>query len=158
MPEIPSTTNAYLLEHVQLLLKSYRKFLGTELLTDASDAGVELAKRMFEEPRVVLSHGTEADPVFNYANMAAMKLFEMDWHTITKLPSRKSAEPINRAERERLLATVAEKNYIDDYSGVRISATGRRFFIPKAIVWNLVDDDGTRYGQAATFSEWEYLE
>jgi hypothetical protein len=35
---------------------------------------------------------------------------------------------------------------------VRVSATGRRFRIAGAIVWNLVDAAGLRHGQAASFS------
>ena len=33
--------------------------------------------------------------------------------------------------------------FIDDYTGVRISASGRRFRIDKAVVWNLVDQEGS---------------
>lgn len=158
MSEIPNAANDYLSSHVRLLADSYRRFVGGTLIDHSDAATSEFAKQMFEAPFVVLSHGTEADPIFNYANQTAMELFEMDWPTITALPSRQSAEPMNRAERERLLAAVTKQNFIDDYSGVRISSTGRRFFIPKAIVWNLVNDRGERRGQAATFSQWQYLE
>jgi len=158
MSEIPNAANDYLSSHVRLLAESYRRFVGDTLMESADPETTEFAQRVFEAPFVVLSHGTESDPIFNYANQTAMKLFEMNWATITALPSRKSAEPMNRAERDRLLAAVAKQNFIDDYSGVRISSTGRRFFIPKAIVWNLVDDHGERCGQAATFSEWHYID
>jgi len=43
---------------------------------------------------------------------------------------------------------------IKDYAGIRISATGRRFRIGQAIVWNLIDAAGTCHGQAATFARW----
>ena len=158
MSEIPNAANDYLSIHVQMLADSYSRYVGDSLIDQPVAATPEFAKRIFEAPFVVLSHGIEPDPIFNYANQTAMKLFEMDWATITSLHSRKSAEPVNRAERERLLAAVAKQNYIDDYSGVRISSTGRRFFIPKAVVWNLVDGQGERCGQAATFSEWKYLD
>ena len=49
------------------------------------------------------------------------------------------------------------RGYIDDYSGVRISRTGRRFLIERATVWNLTDDRDQLCGQAATFHEWRYL-
>jgi hypothetical protein len=64
---------------------------------------------------------------------------------------------MNRLERERLLTAVAKHNFIADYAGVRITATGRRFHIPKAIVWNVIDRDGTYHGQAATFRAWKFL-
>ena len=44
--------------------------------------------------------------------------------------------------------------FVDDYQGIRISRTGKRFRIEQAIVWNLVDDQGRHAGQAATFDHW----
>jgi hypothetical protein len=46
------------------------------------------------------------------------------------------------------------QGYIDDYAGVRVSRTGRRFLIEGATVWNLIETDGRLVGQAATFSRW----
>jgi hypothetical protein len=40
------------------------------------------------------------------------------------------------------------------YRGVRVAKWGRRFVIEDGIVWELIDADGTRHGQAATFSSW----
>ncbi|MCB2079450.1 MAG: MEKHLA domain-containing protein, partial [Novosphingobium sp.] len=62
-----------------------------------------------------------------------------------------TAEAPMRDARQQLLDRVTRDGYIDDYSGIRISSTGRRFRIENAIVWNLVDGNGARHGQAATF-------
>jgi len=69
-------------------------------------------------------------------------------------PSRLSAEAPVRAERDALLARVASEGYIDDYEGVRISKDGKRFLI-KALVWNVVGQDGEDRGQAALFDRRE---
>jgi predicted DNA-binding protein (UPF0251 family) len=53
-----------------------------------------------------------------------------------------------------LLERVAAQGFIDDYTGVRIAKSGRRFRIQRATVWNLVDSSGRRVGQAATFADW----
>ncbi|MFI3122781.1 MAG: MEKHLA domain-containing protein [Methylococcales bacterium] len=55
------------------------------------------------------------------------------------------------------MAQVTADGFIDNYQGVRISKTGKRFKISNAIVWNLVDDNGIYQGQAACFSDWEFL-
>ena len=62
----------------------------------------------------------------------------------------------NHTERARLLQQVTEHGFINDYSGVRISKTGKRFVIEQATVWNLIGTAGTICGQAATFSRWRY--
>ena len=116
-----------------------------------------LSKNIFHAPFVVVSHGTEADPVLNYGNAAALALWEMSWEELTSTPSRLTAEAPNREERARLLAAVTARGFIDDYSGVRISKTGRRFRIARATVWNLISENGRPCGQAAMFNRWEFL-
>src|SRR5262249_13196822 len=115
------------------------------------------AKALFESPFVVVSHGTEPDPILNYANQIALNLWEMTWEELIKTPSRLTAEPVSREERALLLAQVTQKGYIGDYQGIRISKTGRRFQIERAIVWNLLDEQGRHAGQAASFDRWVYL-
>jgi MEKHLA domain-containing protein len=142
--------------HVQILLRSYRHWLGRDLLTPFSSMS-ETARALFDAPFIVISHGTEPDPILNYGNRAALQLWEMSWEDFIKTPSRLTAEPMSREERARLLAEVEKKGYIDHYQGVRISSTGRRFKIDAATVWNLIDSAGNYTGQAATFERWNYL-
>lgn len=138
---------------IRLLLNSHRHWLGRELISRGGTPEEE-ARRLFEAPTVVVSHGTEADPVFWFGNRRALELFEMDWPAFTRLPSRFSAEPINQEERARLLAEVTLNGHIANYQGVRISSSGNRFRISQAVVWNLLDERGAPAGQAAAFSEW----
>jgi hypothetical protein len=142
--------------HTECLLRSYKHFTGRELL-DSKMTGPELARALYEAPFVLVSHGTEADPVLNYGNATALGLWEMSWEELTRTPSRFTAEAPNREERARLLAEVSEHGFIDNYSGVRISKNGRRFRITQATVWNLRDGAGAPCGQAATFAGWEWL-
>jgi hypothetical protein len=155
MPPEPSPANAFLADHVALLCTSYRRLTGADLLVADSDPS--LAEALYQAPFVVLSHGTEPDPIFNYANLAAQRLFEMTWAQLTAMPSRLSAEPVSREERARLLAAVSEHGFIDDYRGVRVSSSGRRFMIEQATVWNLTDAQARPAGQAATFAQWTLL-
>lgn len=156
----PAADNGYLADHVALLRRSLRHWTGRDLVMAglAPDLAPEAAARaLFEAPAVLLSHGTEADPLFNYGNRAALELFELTWAELMGMPSRLTAEAPDRAERARLLARVAADGFIDDYAGVRVSRHGRRFAIRGATVWNLIGPNGEPLGQAATFSEWRYL-
>ena len=155
MSDEPAAANAFLADHVRLLCASYRHLTGVDLLvTDTNQLPAEV---LYQAPFVVLSHGTEPDPIFNYANLTAQRLFEMTWAQIIAMPSRLSAKPLSREERARLLAAVSERGFIDDYRGVRVSSSGRRFMIEQATVWNLTDVQGHPAGQAATFAQWTLL-
>ncbi len=149
-----SSTDEWLASHARLLASSFQSLTGQSLIDTASS---NLVTALDTAPAVIVSHGPQADPIFNYANQQALQLFEMDWETFTRLPSRYSAEAPQRDERERLLREVSAHGFIKNYAGIRIAASGRRFAIHNAIVWNLLDDKGIYHGQAATFSDWEYL-
>jgi hypothetical protein len=144
------------MQHTVCLSRSFKHWTARELLPDVSDPA-ELAEKIFHAQFVLVSHGMENDPILNYGNSAALALWEMSWEELTRTPSRLTAEAPNREERARLLETVTRRNFIDDYSGVRISKTGRRFKISRATVWNLLAEDNKPCGQAAMFREWEFL-
>lgn len=140
--------------HVQHVLNSYRHWLGRELMVRSGDLAGEAAA-LFEAPFVLVSHGTEANPVLNYGNRAALELWEMDWERLTRMPSRETAEPMHREEREQFMARVRRNGFLSGYEGVRLSSSGKRFRIRNALIWNVLDEAGVVCGQAAMFSEWE---
>ncbi|MFN9235336.1 MAG: MEKHLA domain-containing protein [Planctomyces sp.] len=145
------------LQQAQLMLDSYSRHTGRQLL-ERSDDPIDEARRLYHAPFVVGSHGTQADPILNYGNLLAQQLWEMDAQTLTSIPSRLTAEPTHRDERAEMMARALRDGFVDDYRGIRISRTGKRFLIERAVIWNLQDAAGRRLGQAATFSEWKPLD
>jgi hypothetical protein len=106
----PGLDNCYLSEHADLLICSYHRFTGKNLVNQ-KQSNENIYRALFEAPYGVVSHNTEDDPIFNYGNKIALRVFDMDWSEFTNLPSRKSAEPVNRVERERLLARVKKTGF-----------------------------------------------
>jgi hypothetical protein len=149
--QIPSV-----IAQTELVARSLKHWTGRDLLPGDFTLD-ELANKVFHASFVLVSHGTQADPVLNYGNQTALTLWEMSWDELTRTPSRLTAEALNREERARLLAAVTSHGFIDDYSGIRISKSGRRFRIDQATVWNLLDETGKYAGQAAMFRQWEFL-
>lgn len=152
---MPSIHNNFYTTHVKLMANSFERLLGRSLIDSSDDE--RLAETIFNGEFALLSHNTAAEPIFNYANAKALALFELSWEELIALPSRLSAESVNQDERAKLLAQVTTHGFIDNYQGIRISKTGKRFNIRNAVVWNLLDDDGIYQGQAACFSDWEFL-
>jgi hypothetical protein len=140
----------------QRILHSFQHWTGHSLL-DASGSPIEIARALFEAPFPVFSHGTEPDPIYNYANCKGLELWEMDWQQLTQTPSRYSAEPMEQEERLRLLDQVNTQGYVSNAQGIRISSKGNRLQVSDFIVWNLIDEQNQLCGQAATFSQWKPL-
>jgi hypothetical protein len=137
----------------QLILDNYENLVGKELI-DRSGTQLEQSKRLFFASFIVFSHGTQTDPLYNYANQVGLDLWEMTWEKLTKTPSRTTTEPMLREERQRLLAETSRKGYVTNYEGIRISATGKRYKIRDLTIWNLKDNQNNYCGQAAAFSQW----
>jgi predicted DCC family thiol-disulfide oxidoreductase YuxK len=143
----------------QRLIRSFQHWTGRSLLPEnelTHDPELSAAA-LFGAKFVVVSHGTEADPIFNYGNQTALDLWEFDWAAFTQLPSRLSAEPVAQAERDRLLAQAQTQGYISDYRGVRIARSGQRFMIESVLLWTVLDEQGAPCGQAAMFANWQTL-
>ena len=147
----------FVVEWTQWLLDSYHHWLNHELIARSGNAQ-EQSHQLFDSPFVVVSHGMQDDPILNYGNRAALALWETTWDKLTRTPSRLTAEPLSRVERAQMLQRASQHGFINDYRGIRISKTGKRFLVEGAIVWNVVDSHGRQLGQAATFSQWEFLD
>jgi len=133
---------------IALIATSYRRLTGRALAPE------DTTEALWAAPRVIVAHDTAADPIFFFGNAAALQCFEVSLDALLAMPSRLSAEPGLREARQAALERVARDGFVDGYSGVRVSATGRRFRIEGATIWNLVDAVGAVHGQAAMFERW----
>lgn len=149
-------THPDIVQWCQYLLDSYAHWVKQDLI-ERTGTPLEQAERLFDSAFVVASHGTEDDPILNYGNRTALNLWMMDWQQFTHTPSRLTAEPAKREERARMLEQVKTQGYHADYSGIRISSTGKRFLAERILIWNIQKPDGTIAGQGATFSTWKFL-
>ncbi|UWQ80719.1 MEKHLA domain-containing protein [Leisingera sp. S132] len=149
--QVPGPQNSYQAQHAELLLSSFAKVTGRKLLESAD------AEALYHAPFPVLSHNTAADPVLTYGNLAAQVLWGMGWEQLTSMPSRLTAEPAHREQRDAMFAEMRAKGFIEDYAGVRISASGRRFEIRGAVIWPLLGPDGVKLGEAASFRDYRFI-
>ncbi len=155
LPE-PAHANDFLKEHALLLLGSLKRWTGRDIV-DSTLPLEHQAQQLFEAPFVVASHDASADPVLNYGNKAALRLWEASWADFVVMPSRLTAEAMQRDERRQLLDEVTRNGFIDDYQGIRISTKGRRFLIKQATVWNLINEADEPCGQAVMFRDWQFI-
>ncbi|MCG8700492.1 MAG: MEKHLA domain-containing protein [Bacteroidales bacterium] len=153
---IPTPANGYLQNYAHAIIQSIKNLAGIEIV-DLSLSIEEQAEQAFNADYVLLSHDTSTDPLFDYANKTAMDLFERTAEELIGMPSRFSAEADERARREQFLHEVEKNGYAGNYSGIRISKTGRRFEIKDVLLWNVYDDRGKLIGQAAKIDEYRYV-
>lgn len=147
----PCAENGFQAQHAALLAGSFRRILGRPLFEDTA------AEALYHAPFPILSHDGAEDPVLTYGNLAAQSLWEMGWSRLTSIPSRLTAEPQHRSQRAGMFEQMRAKGFVEDYSGVRISASGKRFEIRNAVIWPLLDESGVKRGEAATFRDYAFL-
>jgi len=101
----------------RVLADSYQRLLDKSLVP-AGMSTSEAARWLYEEaPFGILAHGVAVDPVFVYGNKRAQAIFGYDWDELTALPSRFSAEPMERSERQSFLEKVARDGFVSGYRG-----------------------------------------
>ncbi|GBG34690.1 Hypothetical Protein FCC1311_109122 [Hondaea fermentalgiana] len=154
-------SSAEMQAHVARLVRSFARLTGGKSLPVLQEAknldDAEIWRRLhYDESVALLSTGPQEDPILNYGNLGAQKLFEVNWEELTSLPGRLTAGPMERQERQDFLDRVSKYGFVTDYSGIRTSAKGRKFRIVNANVWNVLPDeddtDSSKLGQAAFFS------
>ena len=108
----------------------------------------------------------------------ALELWKASYNELTIMPSKYTAEEMERSAREAFLQEVNVRGVVTDYTGtlsvksphmslnyfssmlhlhdigVRIARDKSKFIIKRAVVWNVVIG-GEKIGQAATFDKWE---
>jgi PAS domain S-box-containing protein len=137
-----------------LLAESYAKLVGGPLVPWGM-SGATAAAWLYEAPFGLLAHDSSPDPLFSYANRVAQEPFGYSWDEFVGLPSRLSAVAGQaRDERQLFMDTVHRQGYADNYRGLRVTKSGRQFWIRDATVWNLIDAESTLVGQAALIRTW----
>ena len=125
----------------------------------AAASGTDETQFLKETLLPVLAHSgtptSKNDPKFTFANPAALALFGYNESEFIGLPSKLSAGPEDRSEREVMMKQAALDGYILNYNGIRVKKNGEMFWIKNGIIFNLKEGD-TVIGQAAiipTFAE-----
>ncbi|WP_160107943.1 MEKHLA domain-containing protein [Pseudomonas izuensis] len=137
---------------VQQLDIAYRHWTGVPLpAPDSLGEHERLAWLHAQAPYALLAHGTEADPLFYYANEQALASFKYPREQFIGMPSRFSASPLDWEMRQFLLEQVTAKGIAHGYSGYRVDRSGQAFMIHHGSVWTLIDEQGAPCGQAALF-------
>ena len=86
--------------------------------------------------------------------MVCLAIF-LPWHPAAAQDNPAGASPpAQESAPNALLDAVARNGFIDNYRGLRIAKSGRRFWIEGGIVWELRSENGERRGQAALFTSW----
>ena len=144
---------------VHLILNSYQKAFGTPLLVCNyfNCPSRTVNQEVFAMRKPLLSHDLTRDPCLTYVNASALLLWHCRWDEMVGIPSRITAPTNQRQQRSAVLNRASNKTSLSGYSGIRVDSLGRRFYIKNAQIWTIWNEIGLPYGQAATFSSWEFL-
>ena len=144
-------------DHALLMNESYRHWTGEYLLQDSikSDDPGEVLAELNKAEYALVSHGLEAEPIFNYGNLQALSLFGYEFEDFLQLPTSQTVGEQDLDARALLAQRVEDEGCVQDYQGQRKSKSGLVIEIRSAVVWKLIDGLGRVHGHAARFNDWE---
>ncbi len=149
-------------EHIKLvglLLDSHEKAFKYKLFNYENRENLNTinSQKLFSLDQVVLAHNNNKDPMIQYANALGLKLWEKTWSEMIGMPSRLTAPKNERKQRNDAIKEAHIKDFLTGYEGIRISSKGNLFHIKNVRIWKICDKENNEYGQAATFSEWDWI-
>lgn len=127
-----------LIDLIQRIDSAYRQWMGGGLPgPQAATADQHFLWLHQQAPYSLLAHGGGVDPVFIYANHCAQQCFGYSFDEFIALPSRLSASPVDRAERQQLLDKTTRQGIAQGYQGLRVDKFGNAFTIYDCAVWQI---------------------
>ena len=108
------------------------------------------------ERYILISHGTEESPIYNFGNKACLNAFARSWENQVSMPSSESVvrRSQDEASRIELMKSVTDYGIFDGkLNGYRVRDDGKFIKLTEGVVWNCYGDDEeeTYIGQAAFF-------
>ena len=94
----------------------------------------------------IASHDTNG--FFNYLNKAALSLFKVTKDQVIGRSTTMTAPKSEQKQRNELLNQVNSHGFIDNYKGIRVTSNGDLFQIEDATIWNVIDKNSHKIGQA----------
>ncbi len=132
-----------IIDHVKLLHDSLKKLTGRGLcermgISDTvMDSNVDTYNNICLNDRFVLvSHGIQEDPVYNFSNQAGLEAFVRSWDQFIKLPSRQSVvfQSFDEELRIKLMKRVTDDGYVEGASGIRVRGDDKFIRLVDAVV------------------------
>ena len=150
-PVLPSGRVADVDRWLRICSDSLENLTGTSLV-DRMDGVERLDEVTANERYAVLSHGTQDDPIYNYANRATLLAFQYPEEGFYQLASRNSAPAgATRDDRDALVEEFKAKGYGVFPTAIRQTKTGELFEITDISLSNVYNEQGGRVGQMAVF-------
>lgn len=140
-----------IIDHVYMIDKSLRDVTGngvTERMgvkTYDDESKSKLIEREYiykniclNDRWVLISHGIEDDPIYNFVNIAGLQAFHRTWDEVRKTPSRESVVLQSKDEGLRiiLMEKVTKNGFVEGASGIRVRGDGQFVRLVDAVVRN----------------------
>lgn len=130
-------------DHVSILDNSLRKLTGKGIRErigyEEKDHEDLYQEYCMNDRYVIVSHGTEDDPIYNFSNVAGLEAFVRSWDDFILLPSRLSVVLQSKDEELRieLMSKVTNDGFVEGASGIRVRGDGKFIQLVDAVVRTL---------------------
>jgi hypothetical protein len=152
----PSEANNWHDDFIARVVDAFARVTGGDLVAEAGLDPAALGRSAWDGKFALLTHDLGA--ILTYGNRFALDLWEMDWETLTRTPSRETAPEEDRAARAVIMAAVERDGFTRSYTGRRVSRTGKLFLIENATVFTLRDEKDAGFGTGAFFKSVKRLQ
>eukprot|EP00891_Asterochloris_glomerata_P005660 jgi/Astpho2/5660/Aster-x1308 len=161
-----------------LMLESFHRKVGRNMMEDKDIEIKDAPKALWDAPFALLSHEFgDSEAKYDYANKAALDLFETQWDQLVGKPSTITSPEDQqvRGDREQLLQQAREKGTVEIKDAIRRTLKGAKIQLTSGVLWTIEAPTGKQVlgrvrrrirswvesvagellGQAVQINEWE---
>lgn len=122
--------------HVSILDMSLKKLTGRGVYDRMNIPQGALQEVLSNNRFVLISHGTQKDPIYNFGNTACLEAFVRTWQELCRIPSRESVVTRSQddALRIELMNNVTNNGFVEGATGIRVTGDGRLIRLVDAVV------------------------
>ncbi|XP_071716529.1 homeobox-leucine zipper protein ATHB-15-like isoform X2 [Rutidosis leptorrhynchoides] len=137
--------------------RSYRSYLGVELLKSAGESSESILKSMWHYSDAIMCCSMKAMPVFTFANQAGLDMLETTLVALQDISLEKILDENGKRSFCAEFSEIMQRGFACLEGGMCLSSMGRSVCYEKAVVWKVLNEEDNAYCICFMFINWSFV-
>ncbi|KAJ0492060.1 putative transcription factor & lipid binding HD-SAD family [Helianthus annuus] len=139
------------------ICRSYRCYLGVELLEGVGDGNDSILKSMWHHSDAILCCSMKAMPVFTFANQAGLDMLETTLVALQDISLEKVLDENGRKGLCSEFPQIMQQGFACLQGGICVSSMGRPVSYERAVAWKVVNEEDRDHCICFLFMNWSFV-
>ncbi|KAJ9537678.1 hypothetical protein OSB04_030411 [Centaurea solstitialis] len=137
--------------------RSYRCYLGVELLKGAGEGSESILKSLWHQSDAILCCSLKALPVFMFANQAGLDMLETTLVALQDITLEKILDDHGRKTLCSEFPQIMQQGFACLQGGICVSSMGRPISYERAVAWKVLNEEDDAHCISFMFVNWSFV-